>query len=337
MVLRTQLEELPKRVLVERAESCGVRRASVLTHAELVDEILKLSIDNPSERSLARGFMGKARDLLSKMVERGLHLPEAAKFFASLPLPAWPKPPPPLPTVTLAEIYAAQGHVDRALSILDEVLSARPDSIEARDLKKKLLSAPREAMAASGASRPAPPPSSSSSAGNPNGGGQGDAPGGTDELVAVMASEGTIYAYWELLATTHALVEARHPGGSLVLRRVAFFLSGIDVQKEIVDIDVPSLSGERFLSGIRPGAEIRLSLGWKSGSSFLPLTQTIDLSSPRVASSRRLAFGVGQWNASTAKPVSRDALRDAKAALLKAHAAAGFKAPPSGSPSGTSS
>src|SRR5262249_16243980 len=52
---------------------------------------------------------------------------------------AWPAPPGPLPTVTLAEIYSAQGHFDRALAVLDELLQREPDHQEAQALRARLL------------------------------------------------------------------------------------------------------------------------------------------------------------------------------------------------------
>ena len=51
----------------------------------------------------------------------------------------WPTPPPPLPTVTLAEIYAAQGHLERAIGVLDEVLTRQPDHAEAQGLRARFL------------------------------------------------------------------------------------------------------------------------------------------------------------------------------------------------------
>jgi hypothetical protein len=44
-----------------------------------------------------------------------------------------------LPTVTLAEIYAAQGHLERAVAVLDEVLLREPDHPEAKALRGRFL------------------------------------------------------------------------------------------------------------------------------------------------------------------------------------------------------
>src|SRR5262249_39812489 len=116
---RADLERLDRESLVQRAQSAGVKRARLLTRPELVDELLRLNpVIDEAQLKKPRGFFGRARDLLSRVVERGLHLPDAAdRLRAALgtPLPHVPRPEPQaVPTVTLAEIYAAQGHKHRA-------------------------------------------------------------------------------------------------------------------------------------------------------------------------------------------------------------------------------
>src|SRR5262245_44969417 len=140
---RAELERLDREGLVQRARAAGIRRARLLTRPELVDELLRLdpSID-PGQLKKTRRFFGRARDLLSRVVERGLHLPDAAdRLRAALgtPFPEVPRPEPQaVPTVTLAEIYAAQGHKQRAVDTLRRVLEAEPDHHGARALLDKL-------------------------------------------------------------------------------------------------------------------------------------------------------------------------------------------------------
>src|SRR5688572_26380170 len=116
---RAELERLDRESLVFRAQAAGIKRARILTRPELVDELLRLdpSVD-PEKLKRSRGFFGRARDLLNKVVERGLHLPDAAERLVSAlgtTLPEIKRPEPQaIPTVTLAEIYAAQGHKQRA-------------------------------------------------------------------------------------------------------------------------------------------------------------------------------------------------------------------------------
>ena len=135
---RHQLQKLSREELIREAEGAGVPRPRVLTQAELVDEILKRTATSDPERTRARGWLGRARDLIATVVEKGLHLPDAAAAIRSGPK-GWPPPPPPLPTVTLAEIYAAQGHLERAVAVLEDVLKREPEHQEARELRERFL------------------------------------------------------------------------------------------------------------------------------------------------------------------------------------------------------
>ena len=77
-----ELDSASRSDLIARAEALGVEKADVLTRAELIDEIIKRTIADPIERRLARGLLGAARDLVARVVERGLHLPDAAAICA---------------------------------------------------------------------------------------------------------------------------------------------------------------------------------------------------------------------------------------------------------------
>src|SRR5271168_1028859 len=129
---RQDLERMTREQLIAQAERLGIPRPRVLTQPELVDEIIGRTSKNDRERAKARGWLGRARDLLARVVERGLHLPEAARVLRKDGDKGWPAPPPPLPTVTLAEIYAAQGHLERAIAVLDEVIAREPDHRDAK-------------------------------------------------------------------------------------------------------------------------------------------------------------------------------------------------------------
>ena len=148
---RTELERLDRDSLISRAEASGVVRARILTRPELIDELIQRSTQ-PGEVVRARGLFGRARDLLARVIERGLHLPDAAERLrgarSSSPPPV--RPGAPLPTVTLAEIYAAQGHRDRAVDTLNNVLEREPEHAAARKLIERLQDASYEG--------PTPPP-----------------------------------------------------------------------------------------------------------------------------------------------------------------------------------
>jgi hypothetical protein len=132
------LRKLSRRELVERATGLGVDRAATMTKTELVEAIRR--VEEPNTGRTPRTWFGRARDLVARVVEQGLHLPDAAKVLRGA-ADKTPAGPPPLPTVTLAEIYAAQGYNKRALGVVDAVLERVPDHAEALALRKRLLGA----------------------------------------------------------------------------------------------------------------------------------------------------------------------------------------------------
>jgi hypothetical protein len=133
------LERLNREQLTLKARVLGVERPELMTRVELRDEIVRRSEPDPVKQKRARGFLGVARDLVASVVEAGLNLPDAAAIIRGEGAREgdW-KGPPPVATVTLAEIYAAQGHLDRALRMLDEVLAKEPDHEAARSLRDRL-------------------------------------------------------------------------------------------------------------------------------------------------------------------------------------------------------
>ncbi|HSY23211.1 MAG TPA: DUF4912 domain-containing protein [Polyangiaceae bacterium] len=136
---RAELEALGREALIALAESKGVKQVRVLTRPEIVDELLLVSEADSATKQKSRGLFGRARDLLARVVEKGLHLHDAAERIRSLgAVPDRAPAPAALPTVTLAEIYAAQGHRARAIEILDDVLSREPDHAAARALAAQL-------------------------------------------------------------------------------------------------------------------------------------------------------------------------------------------------------
>ncbi len=132
-----RLQALSRDELIARARAAGVGNPEAMTRPELVDEIVRRTEQDAGRRRAARGWFGVARDLLASMVEQGLHLPDAAALIrgdANFSV----RMRQPLSTVTLAEIYAAQGHLGRALRMLDEVLALEPDHHVARSLRERI-------------------------------------------------------------------------------------------------------------------------------------------------------------------------------------------------------
>lgn len=136
MVNASALDLLSRSELIERAREMGVERPERMTRAELRDEILRLSAPRGKEDEV-RGLFGVARSMLASVVEAGLHMPDAAAVIRG-ESDTIVRTQPPVATVTLAEIYAAQGHRQRALRMLDDVLAAEPDHEHAKVLRQRL-------------------------------------------------------------------------------------------------------------------------------------------------------------------------------------------------------
>ncbi|HEY4116331.1 MAG TPA: DUF4912 domain-containing protein, partial [Byssovorax sp.] len=266
---RRELDNLPREELITLAERAGVSRPRVLTKPELVDEIVSRGERSPKERAKARGWLGRARDLLARVVEKGLNLPDAAQALRGGPPGAsWPPPPPPLPTVTLAEIYAAQGHVERAIETLDQVLAREPGHGEATALRAR-LEADLAARGRAPKVEPTPPsdaaPAASDAANEPaaetaSGGADASVASAepaadplddedlperydVDEVVAIAVDPRTLYVYWEVRPTTLARARAAHADGSLALRLGSVSASWSGPVNETHDVRVDELHG----------------------------------------------------------------------------------------------
>jgi hypothetical protein len=136
------LDSMSRDELVARARALGATRPEVMTRVELRDEIIRLSEPDTAAQRRSRGWLGVARDLVASVVESGLNLRDAAAAIRGDQRSdqEWLGPPP-VATVTLAEIYVAQGHPERALGILDEVLAREPDHPAASALRERLANA----------------------------------------------------------------------------------------------------------------------------------------------------------------------------------------------------
>jgi hypothetical protein len=330
--------------LIERARSMGVHRPSTLTKVELLDEIVRRR--TPADtRAKVRGWLGVARDLVARVIDRGLHLPEAAQLFRGAPAPSVPKPPPPLPTVTLAEIYGAQGYCARAVNVLDDVLDREPDHAEAGALRMRFCgeltdaerarlkvdeprpekareeTAPTDALAEVEAPSEAAPVEPSRY--------------DLDEMVALPTDPHTAYVYWELRPVQLARARWADPSGRLVLRVLTVAPSGMSTESTTRDVPVDQLVGDRFLRGLTSACELRLCIGWSGDKGFLPLVIAPELKMPRDDAAGEVAASFnGMSNGSTMLrgTAQGSVASSAWTQKLSAAAAAGAPAgPPDGS------
>jgi hypothetical protein len=324
---RTDLEQLDRDTLVARAEAAGVTRARILTRPELVDELLLRSSADPVTKQRSRGLFGVARDLVARVVEQGLHLPDAADRIRTLGGFAGsrrPSAPAALPTVTLAEIYAAQGHRDRAIETLEGVLGREPDHAVAGALLAQLRDS----------TFPIPPPRMPPEADDERPALASDslvhdthrAPAGpehaepfgmlddaplppryeVDECVAIPVDPRTLYVYWEARDSTLAYLRTARGGGALVLRLIVVEPTWDGPRSSNRDHEVGSSVGDYFVRDLPGGCVVRAAIGWKHGEAFVPIAHSPALETPPGAPSPLLADVLVRWTPKGPVPLTTE-------------------------------
>ena len=329
---RTELERLDRDDLIARAELAGVTRARILTRPELVDELLLRSAGDTVSKQKARGFFGVARDLLASVVERGFHLPDAAERIRTLGAPPEPhhRAPAALPTVTLAEIYAAQGHRERAIDTLEGVMVREPDHAAARALLTQLHDSTYPL--------PAPPLPPEEEEGLPPAASASDEEAekkadeavaepthmlddaplpmryDVDECVAIPVDPRTLYVYWEIRDRTLEFARASRQAGAIVLRVAVIEPTWDGPQSSVRDHEVSGAVGDFFVRDLPAGCVVRAAIGWKDGDTFLPISHSPALETPPGGPSPLVADVLVRW---TPKGTFRVAAADPDAASIE--------------------
>ncbi len=311
---RGELEGLDREALVVRAQAAGIRRARILTRPELIDELLRKdpSADEAQLRK-SRGFFGRARDLVARVVERGLHLPDAADRIRTLTgghdTPSIPPRPDPqaLPTVTLAEIYAAQGHPKRAIDTLRRVLEREPDHVVARGLLTRLEDEayvppppplPPELEVEATASTDADAEPTAAAAWAPEecstarytteeeGEAIADAPAAQagqrseedDSCIAIPVStaEGAARTFvrWRVSSSAIAAQKQARPHGRFVVRAYVVTPNWDGPLTETRDHAIEDETGERTLQDLPEASIVRVAVGWLDADTFVSFTHS---------------------------------------------------------------
>lgn len=318
---RVELEGLDREALILRAEAAGVTRVRILTRSELVDELLIRSATDQTTKQRSRGLFGRARDLLASVVERGLNLPDAAERIRELGGLATSRPSAPaaLPTVTLAEIYAAQGHRDRAIETLDRVLSREPDHAAAGALVAQL----RDDTYPVPPPKMPPEPEDEDDPGLAAQSDDDDEPRqaepshmlddsplppryDVDECVAIPVDPNTLYVYWEVRERTLEYVRASRPGGTIALRIVVVVPTWDGPRSSVHDRDVHASLGDHFARDLPAGCVVRVAIGYRHGDAFVAIAHSPALETPPGAPSPLVADVLVRWTPKGTVRVSAD-------------------------------
>jgi hypothetical protein len=273
---RGELEKLDRDALIEQAKKLGIKRAHILTRPELMDELIVRTVSDEEARGHSRGLFGRARDLLARLVEQGLHLPDAAERIRSVGRAfARAEVAGPLPTLTLAEIYAAQGYRARAIDTLQGVLLVEPDHAAAQSLLAKL----REASGAASPRLPTEPEDPASNAAPPR------ACSDADECITLSVDPGSVYVHWGVCIDTLSHLQGEHPGGALLLQIVAIEPTWTGPRTATRNEHIGTPSGELLARDLPFGGVVCAVIGFTTGSAFLPIAHAdpVELPSRSVA------------------------------------------------------
>jgi len=256
----------------------GISAARVLTRDELIDEIVSAVVVDEQERSVARGFLGRARDLITRVMEKGLHLPDAAQRILSPSPPRPEEAPKPIATVALAAVYAKQGHRSQALCILEEVLAADPDHAAARALQNELgLSTHAEPMAGTCDSLPSDPRTTGKEPEHQS----ADASSMPDETgiphrdeLSISLGVGQLILCWKVRPITLARWRGKMPSGRLSLRVVHTMVRKGAPKVVVEDHFVDRLVGSMTVSVPDSALSSHAAVGWRYGDLFMVVSTT---------------------------------------------------------------
>lgn len=205
-----------------------------------------------------------------------------------------------LPTVTLAEIYVAQGHRTRALETLKRVLAEEPEHAAAQALlmkledrafpvpKPKLPPEEDEIEQAKALARAREKEEAEEQA----------ALADVDACVGIQFEPRTLFVSWSVRAHTIAHLRANKPRGRSVLRVLIVAPSWSGPTSSHRDLDLHANVGDHFVKDLPEQAVIRAAVGWLQDGVFHAIAHSPPISFD--AESKRLM----RWTFTERKPVS---------------------------------
>ncbi|MBI2894804.1 MAG: DUF4912 domain-containing protein [Deltaproteobacteria bacterium] len=293
---RNELEMMTRDELLSLARACGIDGAEWLGRDELVTTLARAAAPGKP-----RGLFEKAKALFDRAIELGQKFGKPGR--ASQPPPPAPPPPEPaasgdqaaqgtgatarapdstggeggaraegagkeaqdeFETLTMAEVYAAQGLVEQASKIARAIALREPDNAAAAALASKL-----EAQIEAAKPPPGPPP-------GPLFLDLEEPPDryGEDVVSLLMVEPSLVYVYWEVTEGGRAGARASLGGdGHLTLRFFSARAEETSIRDEPLDHgrDV----GEFFFHGVVAGARHRVAIGLRSADGrFAPIAHS---------------------------------------------------------------
>lgn len=273
---RHELDLLTRDELLGLARAAGIDGVEWLSREELVTLLARSSSPGRS-----RGIFDRARALLDRARELGKtlrpsHPPDPPPAPPTPPTPPTPlasasdDPPPATPpgpagrfeTLTMAEVYASQGHVREARRIAQAVLAREPDNADAKGLLERL---PEPSAADEGADAPAPPRSHDE-----------------DVVGLVLVGPSVLHATWVVTASGRARARGLlGEDGRLVLRISTATVAGLTTRDaEVVPV------GDHTVQGAAPDARHRAAVGLVGqGGRFVSIEHSAPVTTPPAGAS----------------------------------------------------
>jgi hypothetical protein len=284
MMEREQLEKMPMMALRTLATERGLADAEALERADLIDRLDRLSTSSSAAHRLVERAKEAIAEAAHRVEARAHQLaermkPEAPRAPAPQPKSARPlrsgfdvpsstvhPRPEELESLTMARMYVVEGHLDRALEILEKLAALDPADenvgAELEALRGKLPQA-----------RPEPEPRPAAPAEPLWMLDLEELPEvyGVDECEVLYKDPYWVFAYWEVtdggLQAARAQLGPSAGSARLVLR--LFTTPGAHGgDREVHDIDLHGHHGRRYLPSVRPGAHLRVAVGLLSSEGY---------------------------------------------------------------------
>lgn len=190
------------------------------------------------------------------------------------------------PTVTMARLYAEQGHRGEAARLCRVILAREPDEGRARELLARLAETRPEPRRVSTAQR-SPTLTSSFDEGSARLSKEVPSSYGEPMVLLTAVNPSELHVAWE--APSQTVDQARRhagKGAALVLRLFSAWRGDEGVERRTADSAAKSAMGSAFVRPCAPGALHRAALGFSVEDRFIPIIHSGSAATPAGEPSR---------------------------------------------------